>query len=131
MSFSLEVKMWCQQAAEGLNEARAAALLDIGTSIINDTPVKTGLAKGNWQSSVNEPKTERLSIRPASDAIAELVAVLAQLKDDETFIMRNNLPYATPLEFGHSQQAPAGMVRANVKRWNAAVERAALHVRDT
>jgi hypothetical protein len=30
--------------------------------------------------------------------------------------MTNNLPYAIPIEYGHSKQSPAGMVRINVAR---------------
>jgi hypothetical protein len=31
-----------------------------------------------------------------------------------TIWLMNNLPYAQPLEYGHSSQAPAGMVRISV-----------------
>ena len=33
----------------------------------------------------------------------------------------NNLPYAIPLEFGHSTQAPGGMVRVTVARFQRIV----------
>lgn len=34
-----------------------------------------------------------------------------------TVFFYNNLPYAMALEFGHSTQAPKGMVRLNVLKW--------------
>ncbi|MNT90915.1 hypothetical protein D3C72_2319290 [compost metagenome] len=36
----------------------------------------------------------------------------------------NNLPYAIPLEFGHSNQAPNGMVRVTIARFQQIVEQA-------
>ena len=36
----------------------------------------------------------------------------------------NNLPYAIPLEFGHSTQAPGGMVRVTVARFQQIVQEA-------
>ena len=37
----------------------------------------------------------------------------------------NNLPYAIPLEYGHSTQAPNGMVRITVERFQQIVDAAA------
>lgn len=125
MSFYLELKLWADQAVEGLNKTREAALLDIGSSIIADTPIDTGLARGNWQASLGDVKTGALERRPALAALAELTNTVASMKGDETFCLVNNLPYATPLEFGHSGQAPAGMVRRHVQRWQLAVSKAA------
>lgn len=125
MRFSLEVKMWTARAAAGLREARKEALLDIGTAIIAETPVKTGACMSNWQSSIGEAKEGKLPIRPLSAPIAELKETLEKLDGDQTFVMRNNLPYATRLEFGWSAQAPEGMVRRNVERWQGALDRAA------
>lgn len=127
--FAMTVKIWTQHAAEGLRQVRQDALVDICSSIIAETPKKTGLARGNWQFSLESPKTEAIPLRPSMSALAELLTVLASMKGDETFIARNNLSYATRLEFGWSQQAPAGMVRKNVMRWQNAVEAAALKAR--
>jgi hypothetical protein len=36
----------------------------------------------------------------------------------------NNLPYAVPLEYGHSKQAPGGMVRITLARFQQIVDEA-------
>ena len=41
----------------------------------------------------------------------------------------NNLPYAERLEYGYSQQAPAGMVRVTAARFRELLARAARGVR--
>jgi hypothetical protein len=125
----MEVKLWCKHAAEGLDQARADALIDVCTGIIADTPIDTGLARGNWQSSLGEAKTDKVLLIPTMVAINEVISVVKSMKGDETFVLRNNLPYATRLEFGWSKQAPVGMVRKNVQRWNSAVGKAAARAR--
>lgn len=125
----MEVRLWSKQALEDVLKAREAALLDIGSSIIAETPIDTGLCRGNWQSSLGTPKEDELPLRPSVGAVAELADTVASMKGDETFVMRNNLVYATALEFGHSKQAPAGMVRKNVERWQSAVDKAAKNKR--
>jgi hypothetical protein len=121
----MEIKLWCKHTAEGLDQSRADALLDIGSGIIGDTPIDTGWCRGNWQSSLNVRKETQLPIRPSIAAVAELAETVGSMKGDETFILRNNLVYATALEFGHSGQAPNGMVRKNVQRWGGVVQKAA------
>ena len=41
---------------------------------------------------------------------------IAQFKIGETLFMTNPLPYAVPIEYGHSSQAPDGVYRPAVKR---------------
>jgi hypothetical protein len=40
------------------------------------------------------------------------------------FYLVNNLPYIKPLEYGHSKQAPQGMVRISVVRFRQALKKA-------
>ena len=103
---------------------RKTALLDLGGSVIKETPVLTGALQGNWQSSVGAPRTGKLNIRPMNMALAELTAAVSQLAGDGVFYLRNNLDYAWKIEMGHSGKAPAGMLRKNVARVNRIVRKA-------
>lgn len=88
-----------------------AASLDALTRVIEKTPVDTGRARGNWQLAVGSiPRGE---IRPLSvqDTITEGTARLGAVEAGDTIYIVNNVPYIIPLEFGHSGQAPQGMVR--------------------
>jgi hypothetical protein len=46
------------------------------------------------------------------------------LQAGNTFYMTNNLPYAVELEFGHSTQAPTGIVRKVLLSYNEAITKA-------
>jgi len=128
MSFAVEVNLWSVHALEGLRGQRAAGILELCSTIIAETPIKTGLARGNWQSSLGSPKTDVIDRRPSIAAVEELAEIVGAMKEDETFYFTDCVPYATALEFGHSQQAPAGMVRKNIQRWPNVVYKAEPYV---
>ena len=76
-----------------------------------------GRFRGNWQVSFDVAKTGTLErIDPSGqssmgDGTAVIQGFTTQVG---TIWMMNNLPYAQPLEYGHSSQSPAGMVRISV-----------------
>jgi len=49
-------------------------------------------------------------------------AEVLNLKAGQVIYLVNNLPYAIPLEYGHSSQAPGGMVRLTVQKWRPIVD---------
>ena len=53
-----------------------------------------------------------------------MTAGVHPLKLGDTAYLVNNLPYAVPLEYGHSSQAPAGMVRVTIAEFQQIVEAA-------
>jgi len=76
-----------------------------------------GRFRGNWQVSFDVAKTGTLErIDPSgNDSKGEGVGVIQGFTTQVgTIWMMNNLPYGQPLEYGHSSQAPAGMVRISV-----------------
>jgi len=98
--------------------------LDMFSEIIMRTPVDQGIAKGSWQTEIdNIPTGYDLSIRDKSGASARNKALKAMLKPktwkDYTIYFVNNLPYIRRLEYGWSTvQAPQGMVRLTVTKFN-------------
>lgn len=101
--------------------------LEALTRIVRRTPVDTGRARGNWQTSVGAPRGE--SVLATSKAIAPVVASgSAALRDLEPFgvtFIANNLVYIEPLENGHSKQAPEGMVAVTLAELAAGLNLAA------
>lgn len=85
-----------------------------------------GRFRGNWQFSIDSPSTEELDrIDPSgSEAIAALISQVQALTIGQTAYIVNNLPYALPLEYGHSTQAPAGMVRVTLANFQRIVDEA-------
>lgn len=73
-----------------------------------------GRFRGNWQVSFDqksEGETGRID-KSGNETIAAGNMVIQRFKVGMTAVyFCNNVPYAYPLEFGHSKQAPGGMVR--------------------
>lgn len=139
MSFSDGVSKFTVKSVKEADRIRKAICVELFSSIISDTPVDTGRARGNWQTSDAAPKrnTTTRTDRSGSQAIAEMRANLGA--GDVTVTMTNNLPYIEKLEYGgystgdyatnkttrdgYSIKAPEGMVRKNVARVKANIRR--------
>ena len=99
------------------------------SKIVKRSPVDTGRFRGNWQISIDSPARGQLSTldnsgkaqaNPSSNPAGSPTAVAGAFKVQKSpfpqsaYFITNNLPYGERLEFGHSQQAPNGMVRISV-----------------
>lgn len=70
--------------------------LELGNRVVEGTPVDKGRAKQSWTPNGI----------PALGRIYSFTSILE---------------YILPLEYGHSDQAPQGMLRTNVRNWNSIV----------
>lgn len=80
-------------------------------SVVFATPVKTGRARGNWQTTLDAPVDGDLAITDkvgGATVSRGLVTISADLRsgDDNyrSVVIQNNLPYINRLNNGHSQQ---------------------------
>tara|TARA_R110000772_G_scaffold9385_1_gene30845 strand:- start:7337 stop:7774 length:438 start_codon:yes stop_codon:yes gene_type:complete len=91
------------------DRALRAAMLTMATEIIIGTPVDTGRAKANWQSSVGKPKAAELGETDKSGGatIAEASGAISVALGNKYFLT-NNLPYIGLLEFGKPKAAGLG-----------------------
>ena len=109
------------------------AVMETTKDIIMDTPVDEGRLRGNWQVGINDQPSGQLDLldRTGMVTIGRITAIIAPLQCDQSLVFCNNLPYAIPIEYGHSREkAPQGMVRRNLTNWNARVGRIAKAVRN-
>ena len=109
------------------------AVMETTKDIIMDTPVDEGRLRGNWQAGVNDQPSGQLDLldKTGMVTIGRITAIIAPLQCDQSLVFCNNLPYAIPIEYGHSREkAPQGMVRRNLTNWNARVDRIARVVRN-
>lgn len=126
MSFEKQLRAFAKGAQAKIDKTVKGATVTLAANIITETPVDTGAARGNWQTSVGQPKTDVID-RPdqsGEQAIREAAVNTPDKAGDVVFIA-NNLPYINMLEHGHSEQAPAGMARVNIARWPAIVRQEA------
>jgi hypothetical protein len=85
-----------------------------------------GRFRGNWQFSIDTPADGVLDqIDPSGNVtLAKLKLQVEQLSIGETAYIVNNLPYGIALEYGHSKQAPSGMIRVTLARFQQIVDAA-------
>lgn len=129
MSFGADIQAFSRRTSIKLEKVVRKVVIDMTADIMKMTPVDTGAARSNWFWGVSRVSTIETSISKSGTPSAQRAADFAEgLKGKAagTFYLTNNLPYIMALEFGHSKQAPAGMARVTVARWqntvNAAVE---------
>lgn len=133
MSLQRSLTLFRQRVMQENEQTRRAVILEVFGSTILDTPVDTGRARGNWQTSVAQPINSESTRTGEAPSMAELQRVTAQSKWGEEVWMTNNLPYIGKLEYGgypnpprnpltsktingFSRQAPNGMLRRNIRR---------------
>lgn len=115
MSFASELKSFSDKALKNTDRVRRAAIVEILNGVVLNTPVDTGRARGNWQTTVNAPASGDIAgVRSPGAVEAEARANMGELKD--TVFITNNLPYIGKLNEGSSKQAPARFVESEVAR---------------
>lgn len=90
--------------------------LDLYSNLVMKSPVDTGRFRGNWQVGVGSVNTDT-SAAPDPGGGGAIAGAAEKLKGAPlagVIYFTNSLPYAKPLEYGHSKQAPQGMVRLTV-----------------
>ena len=96
---------------EALTQRVRVIALAMLNEIVLRSPVDTGRFRGNNIVSVGAPVyTSSVNVDPTgSETIQQGVRVMTGLEPYTQVFIQNNLPYAGPLEDGHSEQAPAGI----------------------
>lgn len=124
MSFSADVAKFAKLTNSSLDQTGRAIALELFRSVILGTPVDTGRARGNWQTSLWNPKGGEVE-RDMSAALQETARETSAFGMGKLIYLANNLPYIYRLEFGWSKQAPGGMARKNAARIQSIVRKAA------
>lgn len=127
MSFLDQIRQFAVNAQVKTAKAVEGVRVGVAESVINKTPVDTGEARGEWQSSTGSPITSKIgrldkeagfaptsgdgvSLREARD--------IASKNIDKDFYIMNNADHIQYLEYTGSylgsEQAPNGMVRLAV-----------------
>jgi hypothetical protein len=105
--------------ALGVESAREAAV-SIALTLIGKvtvrTPVDTGRARANWFLAEGAPRIETTeSMTPENHGAVSLTG-------RSVIFITNSLPYIVPLEYGHSAQAPSGMLRIAIAETMAEIK---------
>lgn len=86
--------------------------LQVLSGVVFSTPVDTGRARGNWQVSLDRPATGSLNLldKQGRTVVSTGSVTIGRAPVFGHIWVTNNLPYIERLEYGHSKQAPAGML---------------------
>lgn len=100
--------------------------LNDGMDIVAPEGYVGGRFRANWHLSIDVVENVTFDeVDPSgNETISALISAVSDFTAGQTAYLINNLPYAIPLEFGHSTQAPAGMVRITVARFQQIVDEA-------
>lgn len=114
--FQGDINKWIEAAGDGLVDCVEIFAGKVQTALVNGSPVDTGRFKGNWQVTANKPALHSLNQydKDGSKTIAEgkraIYAIMRGGGAVRSIHFSNMLIYANALEYGHSKQAPAGVV---------------------
>ena len=143
MSFALDVKAFCDKAKKNPETVMRQVSIKLFSAIIKGTPVLDGELRMNWQASGASPATGVVPglDKTGSKAIGDMTSFILGAGAWQEFTLTNNKDYAPVVEYGlypgngpntvggFSKQAPSGMVRVNITRFNALLEQEAAKVK--
>lgn len=125
-SFSIGLEQVAVQTERELSMTLRKTCMSIGRRIIMRTPVRRGMARGNWQATIGAPALGALDRADPGGARAgaELNSVVGkwEVVQGASFFFTNNLPYIGRLESGYSKQAPTGMVAVTMAEFGGIVD---------
>ncbi|RJG10916.1 hypothetical protein D3879_14645 [Pseudomonas cavernicola] len=148
MSFSLDLTKFIEKAKANTELVVQKVAIDMLSAVVDRSPVGNaelwldpsagegyigGRFRGNWQVSFNVAATGALDrIDPQGSSIKQAGVTFIQAYTSEigSIWMMNNVPYAQRLEYGHSSQAPNGMVRLTVTEFQIFVNKAVQELPD-
>lgn len=124
MSFTSDLRGIERKTEDKMSRAVRKITLDAFSNVIMMSPVDTGRFRGNWQTAIGDaPDGTVEAVDPSGNTvIAKVQGVTAGMEPGDVVYMANNLPYAQRLEDGYSGQAPNGMVKLTVQRFQPIAE---------
>lgn len=116
-TFSSEIDKWIKAVETGLEEIVREFVKSVHADLVRGSPVDTGRFRANWQITYNTIPLYALNEydKEGNKTIAAGVRVANALPLGRggavtTIYFSNMLVYANALEYGHSKQAPAGVL---------------------
>ena len=116
-SFTLSLEKFQIDTKQKAVRAAKKIAMEAFKRVIMRSPVDTGRFRANWGVSIGSPYTgsdQNGSDKSGDTTVMNSATVAAGWNAKKSIFLMNNLAYAVPLENGHSQQAPAGMVRLTI-----------------
>lgn len=118
-TFALDLRRFAKKAGDNAEKVVKSVALDVTYSVIDMSPVDTGRFKNNWNLSASS--IDR-STNNTGDSKGRATSAILSYNIGETIYISNSLPYAQRLEDGYSQQAPIGMVKVTLTKYQSFIK---------
>ncbi|MBO9717522.1 MAG: HK97 gp10 family phage protein [Pseudoxanthomonas sp.] len=124
--FALRLNELIEQAKAAPDQVVRKVGLQIGARLVEQSPVDTGRFRANWNVAFGriDPLTTPSTDKGGGQTKERIRVLLNGWPVGSDIYFTNSLPYAIPLEYGHSKQAPLGMVRITVAEFQTFVDSA-------
>ena len=119
-SFELQMKEFENMTTEKSELLFKKVCFNLSNSIIMDTAVLSGAARGRWAPDINkiDNSTDEVFDKSGNATVTKVASQTNNLKIGQYFTLTNNLPYILRLEYGWSKtKSPNGMLGINVMRF--------------
>lgn len=102
-----------------LTKVGKASFIAASQSVMLKSPVRDGYFKNNWFTEINGVSTKTINTADKSGTarMTEAESKAGRINIGDSISLANSSPYAIKLEYGHSAQAPNGMVRITAAQW--------------
>lgn len=125
-SFTAQLQQFADDTMDRADSIFRDVVMSMAGVIVRLSPVDTGNFKGAWRLSIDGYDTTipETPDRQGGEVLARMLAEVGNFTFGQAAFLQNNLPYAVPLEFGHSTQAPTGIVRIAQAQFQQLVQQA-------
>ena len=134
--FEEQVRKFAEKANMSVGKTIRGSAIVLFRGIIKMSPVDTGRFRANWMVGMKAPSTETTEStdKAGGTTAMNMAQYINAQKGSYEFTLANNLPYAHVIEYGgypgdgpntvggFSKQAPQGVVRVNVARFEAILD---------
>lgn len=122
LNFAAQVDDWTKETQDRLWRIWKAASQELASIAILATPIDTGFARASWRASTQsmpliDPNATNKKGGAFAQDFGEISATISSATLGSTMFIGATCAYIGALEFGHSKQAPQGMVRISAMRW--------------
>lgn len=120
MKFEADIDAYAKHLNRDVARVTAEVIIETFSKIVQKTPVDTGRARASWGVDSEWGTYVADEDGKGENQIGKVTPQACEMK--RVWYIYNNLKYIRSLEYGHSKQAPQGMVRLSVKEMFAKME---------
>lgn len=121
--WTLDLSKYAKKTQQKILDIKRSVAFQCYSSIMELTPVDTGRARGNWNIStgnIDNSADENLFMQNGLKYTIDDI----KADNDQSIFISNNIEYIESLEYGHSKQAPQGMVRLTCSKMQELLNKA-------